>query len=153
MRTRRQMRMERDALVDWMGDQPFTHALTLNTERELSSARMRQIFSSFCHQFDKSILGSRNVRSLPTSMRLHAIAFPENLLTNAHVHVFADLGPAISAIGNEREVLERGRCCWLESTKGAGSFHNEPDPDRGWGYYITKRYNGDFYLAADFWPH
>jgi hypothetical protein len=145
-----QLRLERLALIDWVADGNYTHALTLNTDRELSPARLKEIFSNFCHRFDRAVLRHRNMKTMPRELRLRAIAFPENLATNAHLHALADLTASVGILG-ERQALELARTSWLQSTRGAGSFHWAAAPDRGWAGYATKRYNGTYYLAADFW--
>jgi hypothetical protein len=151
MKTLYQLRQERNSLINWIADSQFSHALTFNTERELSTSRLNAIFGRFCHEFDRAIHG-RNLKRVPSAARLHAIAFPENLSTNAHLHAFVDLRPAIDAFGNEALALTRARTCWLRATKGPGSIHAEAAPDRGWGKYCTKRFNGNYFLSADYWP-
>jgi hypothetical protein len=147
-----QQRLERQALVDWTTDDRFTHALTLNTDRELSAGRLSEIFSCFCRRFDKAVHG-RNLNRVASGSRLHAIAFPENLSTNAHLHAVVDLSAAIEAFGDEALALERVRTCWLQATRGAGSICAEAKPNGGWGSYCTKRFTGIYFLAADYWPH
>ena len=55
-------RRERASIVDWAANDNYTHAITLNTDRELSLARIKDICSTFCHQFDKQVHGQRNMR-------------------------------------------------------------------------------------------
>ncbi len=45
MQTYRQLRQERVALVAWMAKDGYSHALTLNTDRELSRQQLRKIVS------------------------------------------------------------------------------------------------------------
>lgn len=151
MQNRYQLRRERKALLDWAMEQRFTHALTLNTDRELNERRLDDIFGCFCHRYDKAIHG-RNLKRVPLESRLNVIAFPENLSTNAHLHAFVDLSPAIEAFGNDGVSIERLRTCWLQSTRGAGSVCLVAQPDRRWGGYCTKRFNGNYLLSADYWP-
>ena len=151
MYTAYQFRQERAALVTWMAQDGYSHALTLNTDRELSRPRLERIFSDFCHRFDKTVLG-RNLNRVAQKARLRAIAFPENLSTNAYLHACVDLGPAIAVLGSEAQTLRLAKTIWLQVTHGAGSFCLKAEPDSGWGRYITKRYDGTFFLSADFWP-
>lgn len=144
-------RRERENLVAWMAGQPFTHALTLNTDRELSGPNIGSMFGIFCHEFDKSLHG-RKLKRVPQSARLHAIAFAENLSSNAHLHACADLRLASEFTGGEAIAVELARVCWMRATNGAGSFCHKPRPDAGWGNYCTKRFDGTYYLSADFWP-
>lgn len=147
------LRQERFNLVNWMADYGYTHALTLNTDRELSAPRVESIFSTFCHKFDRRILGTRNVKRLPTELRLRAIAFPENLGTNAHLHVSADFSHAVKVLGSEARLVPTVRTEWLRATRGAGSIHLVGEPNWGWGKYCTKKFNGIYFLSADFFPH
>lgn len=147
-----QLRQQRAAIVDWTTDDRITHALTLNTDRELSARRLSQIFGCFCHLLDKAVHG-RNLNRVVREVRLYAIAFPENLKTNAHLHAVADLRRVIEAYGDEALALEQVRRCWLKATKGAGTFDWKAKPDRGWGVYCTKRFTGTYFLSADYWPY
>lgn len=151
MTTLHQLREHRAAIVEWMTKGGFSHALTLNTERALSLARLEDIFSNFCHRYDKAVLG-RNLKRADKSNRLRAIAFPEKLSANAHLHAVADLGPAIAILGSEEQAIQLAAKCWREATRGSGSLWPEPEPDRGWNRYITKCYDGTLLLAADYWP-
>ena len=147
-----QLRQERTALANWIAEDGYTHAITLNTDRELSSPRLKMIFSNFCHRFDKALHGGRNMKRMPTELRLRAIAFPENLSTNAHLHVSADFSTAVEFMGDEGSVMTLARTCWLQATRGAGSFYHEPAPDANWGRYCMKRFNGDYFLSSEFFP-
>jgi hypothetical protein len=143
----------RGELRRWIGNDGYTHALTLNTDRELALPRIRSIFSTFCHRFDKAVLGSRNVRSAPADHRLRAIAFPEHLQTNAHLHVSADLTFALAHLGEQR-LRKEIRCAWLQSTRGAGSVDIQLVADVGWARYQTKDFRGtDYFLSSDFFPN
>lgn len=146
-------RRERAAIVDWVARDNYTHAITLNSDRELSQSQARKIFGRFCHQFDRETHQIRNMRAFPENLRLRAIVFPENLSTNAHLHGFADFGPALRMLGNDWRLKQEVGRVWLNSTRGSGSVHFDEDPDRGWGRYCTKRSDGTYFLAADFHPH
>jgi len=148
-----QRRGERASIVEWAANDNYTHAITLNADRELSSRRLRDIFSTFCHRFDRETHRVRNMGRFPTELRFKAIVFPENLETNAHLHGFADFRPALSVIKNEALLEERVRKIWLASNRGAGSVWLKPNPDAGWGRYSTKRDHRTYMLAADFWPN
>lgn len=143
-------RRTRASIVNWVANDNYTHAITLNTDRELSLRRLQVIFSTFCHQFDKRVHRTRNMKRFPLDLRLRAIVFPENLATNAHLHGFADFTPALAVLGNEWRLKEEVMVSWLGSTRGAGSIELKPNPDQGWGEYSTKRFDGNYFLAADF---
>jgi hypothetical protein len=146
----------RGALCDWIEKQSFTHAITLNTDRELSLAKIERIFGTFCHQLDRFTLG-RKARVLSPELRLRAIAFPENLSTNAHLHVAADLSQTFGRLkGNADQMAQTIRCAWLRSTHGSGSIDMCDYRDRGWGFYMTKgfdRPDAPMFLSSQFHPH
>ncbi|MEO1969553.1 MAG: hypothetical protein ABGW87_12680 [Sphingomonadaceae bacterium] len=152
MVTQYQRRCERNALIDWSARDGYTHAITLNTDRELSLSRLKDICGTFCHLFDKRVHGIRNMGRFPIELRLRAILFPENLLTNAHLHGFADFAAALDVLRSELQLEEVVRGAWLTATRGAGSIYMEPEPDSGWARYATKKYDRTFFLAADFHP-
>ncbi len=148
-----QKRRERASIIDWAANDNYTHAITLNTDRELSLGNMRSIFSTFCHRFDKSVHGIRSLQRFPDDLRLRAIVFPENLATNAHLHGYGDFTSALKVLGSEWKLYSVVRTTWLQSTRGAGSIDIQSSPDKGWGAYATKDYDGNYFLAADYWPH
>src|SRR5690606_32762345 len=112
----------RRELGGWIDQDGYTHALTLNTDRELSLTRIETIFGTFCHKVDKAALG-RNAQRMPADQRFRAIAFPEHLNTNAHLHVAADLSQVIAKFeGVGRPLDESLRQLWLQSTRGSGSI-------------------------------
>ena len=145
-------RLERAALVDWAAKNNFTHAITLNTDRELTLPRIKSICSTFCHLLDKRVHGRGDMRSFPLDLRLRGIFFPENLSTNGHLHGAVDLSAAISIIGNDGRLEREVRFAWKKATRGSGSALLKPEPDSGWFWYCTKQGHEDFFFAADFHP-
>lgn len=141
----------RDALCTWIGNDGYTHALTLNTDRELALPQLTKIFGRFARHMDQEVFGLRNLRSVPSDVRFRAIAFPENLEINAHLHVAADLRLALNRLGNEVAVARMVRSCWLRATKTAGSVNIEHMRDKGWLEYSTKR-GQEFIHSWDFHP-
>lgn len=142
------------ALCQWMEHDSYSHAVTLNTDREMSLARIESVFSTFCKLFDKAVLGLRNVRPVPATHRLHAIAFPEHLDTNAHLHCLMDLTFAKSRM-SDQEVRDLIRSAWLKSSKGAGSVCIDERTGPGFERYASKHFlktGGDFFLSSDFHP-
>jgi hypothetical protein len=142
----------RRSLCDLIKSQPYTHALTLNSDRALSQVRLRGIFGTFCHDIDRKMLGRQKVCGYPTHLRFNAIAMPEALETNAHLHVHADLALLLEKFGEDhaREVI---RCEWLKATRGSGSVHVDPLYGDGFAWYSTKRFNGldpVYFLSSDF---
>lgn len=142
----------RDAQIAWMDGDEYTHAITLNTDRELSLNQFRRIFGTFCRIFDHRVHQVRNMRRFPTELRLRAIVFPENLTTNAHLHGFVDFTPAVRVLGNEVRLFDEVRYAWRKATRGAGSFCIAATPDKGWGAYSTKQSHDTYFLAADYHP-
>jgi len=90
---------------------------------------------------------------MQSDRRLRAVAFPEHLETNAHLHVSADLTFALSRL-DEAGTKEAIRTSWLQANKGAGSIDLDLIKDSGWSGYQTKALRGsDYFLSADFFPH
>lgn len=145
----------RHGLVEFIANQPYTHALTLNTDRDLSLRQLRSIFGTFCAKIDRQILG-RNIRQWPSGLRFNAIAVPEHLDTNPHLHAHADLraykgwGMDLNAITRDIEMN------WRQSTRGAGSAFVTELTSEGYALYSLKEARGTdpvYFLAADFHPH
>lgn len=147
-----QKRRERSALIHWAGNDNYTHAITLNTDRDLTLPRIKDICSTFCHQFDKKVHGIRNTRLFPIALRMRGVFFPENLSTNAHLHGAVDLSASIHVLGNECRLEQAIRCAWLKATRGAGSVALKREPDAGWFAYCTKRGYDDGFFASEFHP-
>ena len=145
-------RRERASIVDWASNDNYTHSITLNSDRELSLQRIKDICSTFCHQFDKQVHGVRNMRSFPVELRMRGIFFPENLSTNAHLHGAVDLSAAMQVMENDWRLEQEVRRAWKKATLGAGSVYMTPDLDSGWFSYCTKRGHDDYFFAADFHP-
>lgn len=152
MNNTQQLRRERATIIDWAANDNYTHSITLNTDRELSLRRMKDICSTFCHQFDKQVHGKRNMRRFPIDLRMRGIFFPENLSTNAHLHGAVDFSVALRVLGNDWRLEQAVRRAWLASTRGAGSVDLKPEANSGWFRYSTKDFNGTYFLAADFHP-
>ncbi|MBD3746913.1 MAG: hypothetical protein IE932_11950 [Sphingopyxis terrae] len=145
----------RDAYRELLSSSEFTHALTLNTDREMSATRLRDIFKNFCMNVDRVAHGKLNVRGIPSSERLLAIAFPENLTTNAHLHAVVDLDRLARKLNGEHELERQLELIWKKATRGSGSAHCKPRPDRGWASYITKKADWTdptYWISTDFHP-
>ena len=145
-------RAQRFALLDWAAKDNYSHAITLNTDRELTLPRVKDICSTFLHEIDRKMLGRRPDRA-DSHCRVRAILFPENLATNAHLHGAMDLQQALRKVGSYSALDEMLEKLWRKATRGAGSISLKEDFDRGWFTYCTKRFDGTFFLAADFHPH
>lgn len=145
----------RRGLMRFVAKSDFTHALTLNADRELSVGRMRSVFSNLCMNVDRKIHGRQRVRGIPSSERFRAIAFPEHLESNAHLHVSADLRQLEQFFPFSFGLHTFLEETWLKATRGAGSFYMKPMTSEGWAWYLTKQARSPdpvYFLAADFHP-
>lgn len=143
----------RRGMIELIENQAYTHALTLNTDRELSIARIKSIFGTFCAKVDRLAHGRQRVGNIPASMRFKAIAFPEHLSTNAHLHALADLSLLKGDEASLRQAVHR---CWLQSTRRAGSVDVQPLTSNGFAFYATKEAcssDPTYFLASEFHPH
>lgn len=152
MNSNHQHRRERASIIDWAANDNYTHSITLNTDRELSLHRIKDICSTFCHLFDKQVHKKRSLVGFPPALRMRGIFFPENLSTNAHLHGAVDLSAAMGLVGNDWRLEKEVRRAWKRATRGAGSVDLKPEPDSGWFSYCTKRGHDDYFFAADFHP-
>lgn len=152
MRNTHRERQERASVVDWAANDNYTHAITLNTDRELSAQRMKGICSTFCHLFDKQVHGIRNMSRFPNHLRMRGIFFPENLSTNAHLHGAVDFSAAMQVLGIEGRLQQEVLRAWHKATRGAGSIDVQPLENARWASYCTKDFDGTYFLAADFHP-
>lgn len=146
----------REGIFELIASQPFTHCITLNSDRELSLPRLRGIFGTFCVKIDRQIHVRDHVRNLPIGDRLNAIAFPEHLATNAHLHVLANLAPLEARHPQPQALTECIRRCWLQSSRGAGSVYLDERRSSGFDRYAAKEANGSdpiYFLSSDYHPH
>lgn len=149
-------RAVRHGLIEFMSKQTYTHALTLNTDRQLTLPRLKSIFSTFCHNLDRAILGQQDVKGYPHQLRFNAIAFPEHLDTNAHLHAYADLRSLTIGQPDERLAAATVYRAWTKSTREAGSVDVQRLRGDGFAWYSTKAMQGTdpaYFLAADFHPN
>lgn len=85
----------RYGLVEWSTSPEFTHALHLAPNRhDISFHNLTRLFSRFCLEVDRYMLGTKHVHLRNSHDRLHMIAMPEKLETNPHLHGFADFSEA-----------------------------------------------------------
>lgn len=149
---------ERAALIEWIVDMKCTHAITLNTNRDLSIAHLRMMFGQFCKRVDELRFGVSHVARKASFIRFDAIAFVEHPDNRPHLHVAARLdwmwlGRPFGA-DDERDL----DWAWRNIVRGAGSTcikeMGVEHPVEGWGRYITKDYRpgADYFLSKDFHP-
>lgn len=75
----------KDALIDLIALQGFTHAITLTWNRSVSLDRARYDLKNLHHRVDRRLLGARFHRK-PEHERTKAIFVFEKIDTNLHVH-------------------------------------------------------------------
>lgn len=128
------------AALAFIEDIHATHAITLNANLgAVPINRLRKLFSLFCLQIDRLRFGRRAIAQMSHD-RFDAIAFPEHLAANAHLHVAANLSPQWWRI--DMQTLERElQNIWHDITKGHGSIYLKPIFSDGWGRYIAKELN------------
>lgn len=148
-------RLMREEVIKWLSDRRFTHALTLNINRADCTLRTaRNLFGIFCRDVDRMMLGKRRVERVHTCQRLEAIAFPEHLESNLHLHVVANFARRYwsgHSITEEQEA-ELARI-WHRVTKGSGTSEIKLTRDAGWARYVTKEMHHpghDYIHSADF---
>lgn len=147
-------RIRRDALIEWCRRPEFTHALTLAPNRKnISIDLLTDMFGAFCREVDRLMFGTKHAHRRLTWERFQAIAFPEMLEGNPHLHCVANFSRLHwqSRLDKPWEVELPG--IWEHLTRGAGSLDLHLKYGSVWERYITKeayRPGHDFLLAADF---
>jgi len=147
-------RIRHDALIEWCRRPEFTHALTLApNRRNITPVMLTKMFGAFCREVDRLMFGTKHVHRRPTWERFQAIAFPEMLEGNPHLHCVANFSrlhwQSRLDTGWEAELLP----IWEGLTREAGTLDLQEKWGAGWERYITKeayRPGHDFLLAADF---
>lgn len=144
----------REGLVEWLTSPEFTHVIHLAPNRhELSFARLTRMFSRFCIEVDRYMLGAKHVHMRGSHDRLNMVVMPEKLDTNPHLHGVANFS---SDFWGQRLNLPwewKLEQIWHEITQGSGTILIQADPDRGAAIYATKeafRRNHDFLHSWDF---
>jgi hypothetical protein len=129
----------RDGLVDWMGDEMFTHAITLAPNRpNISFDLLRRMFSSFCYEVDRYVLDINHPYLRNSHDRLQMIVMPEKLGVNPHLHGVANLSASFMGDRlNERWEL-RFDNIWRSVSGEAGGTDVIAAFDRGLLRYFAK---------------
>ena len=149
---------QREAMMGWLSQVQFTHAITLAFNRERANLGMaRRMFGEFCLGVDRLLTGKRRVGRLSSCERFEAIALPEHVESNLHLHVAANFHPRHWGGRHLTEGQEsKLAAIWLAITKGSGDFDIRPARDGGWARYITKEWfrpDHDYLHSADFHPN
>lgn len=147
-------RIRREALVEWCARPEFTHALSLAPNRKnISPELLLQMFGTFCREVDRFMLGGKHIHRRFTNERFHALAFPEMLDGNPHLHCVANFARTHWQHRLDKPWPDELPNIWRRVTRGSGQIFLREKDDAGWGRYITKeayRPGHDFFLAADF---
>jgi len=150
-------KFRRDALIEWCGRPQFTHALTLAPNRpNITPALLTDMFKSFCIEVDRLMFGTNHVHRRPTWERLEAIAFPEMLEGNPHLHCVANFSRLHWQSRLDKEWESELPRIWKSITRGPGTLDMQEKHGSHWERYVTKeayRQGHDFLLAADFHPN
>jgi hypothetical protein len=145
----------RKGLEDLIRQQSVSHAMTLITNRDVTLERMTAMFGQFCFDVDRYFLKRRAVEKLPSGERFFAVAVPENLATNPHLHVAARLHGWVDHFDAHDEQHLCG--LWEDITGEAGELDLREIYDRwGWSKYITKQLiknDWKYILSSDFHPN
>lgn len=147
------------AIVEMAGHARFTHAITLNANREAirteahSVGLQEKFFRAFCYRVDLHAFGKKRIYKLPTGVRFEAIAFPEHLHSNPHMHVAANLNEQYWGRQFDESQHAKLESIWHTVTKGSGSLKILGVRDRGWAKYMAKetfRHDFCYFLSQDF---
>lgn len=147
----------REGLIEFARGRSYTHAITLNANQgDIGLNGLKRLFKGFCYSVDRYAHQRLRVQKLLSRERFDAIAFPEHLESNAHLHICANLSSDF--LGHEFDVKDEREIdrLWRETTGGPGSTDFEVMPDDGWMRYITKEHrrpDHQYILSWDFHPN
>jgi hypothetical protein len=132
----------------------FTHAVTLNPNRGTISVRfLEKLFKRFCHEMDREKLRTSRPYRAPASERFEAIAMPEHLESNPHLHLVADLNFLIDrtlTLPSISFLIER---TWKRVTMGSGTVDVQILGEGCREKYIANEFDSadhSYFLASDF---
>lgn len=148
--------IRREALIEWMSQPEFTHAITLAPNRDnISLDLLRRMLRGFCYEVDQFMLGAREVQNRYSWERLALIAMPEKLDTNPHLHCVANFSRTHWQNRLDKPWEEELLNIWRRVTRGSGELKIELNSDRQVAQYFTKealRRDHDYFLSQDFHP-
>lgn len=146
----------RHSLVTMMSHDRYGHAITLTLNRGgLGVDWLNSRFKVFCHEIDRLKFNRVRVSKVPSTERLHAIAVPEKVNTNAHLHVVADLGFMVARGYLEADIAREVDVIWAKVTNGSGTSDVQPIANDGWAWYATKESfarDHQYFLSSDYHP-
>jgi hypothetical protein len=96
------------------------------------------MFSRFCLEVDRYVLGAKHVHLRNSHDRLNMLVMPEKLDTNPHLHGAGNF--AAEYLGERFNQPWEWKLdqIWYEVTQGSGTICIQPDPDLGLAFYATK---------------
>lgn len=145
----------RQALIKWLSDPEWTHAMTFVYNRPVSIAQAKKMFGQFCHEMDRLRFGKRNVHTIPSADRFKAVGCFEHIDTNIHLHVSARLDGWLDKPPTDADFVKY-RLLWRKCTRASGNLLCEPlGSAAGWANYFTKELyanDNEYVLASDFHP-
>ena len=100
----------RYAHIDWIPNLGFSHALTLNPNRDVTEQKLKKMFRAFCLEADRHCYGLKSVHKLSPNDRFLAFAFTEHLASNAHIHAICRFDgwlPASLSLASHGSVIAR----------------------------------------------
>ena len=119
----------RDAMVEWLQNEPFNFAFTANFNRPTNFVAAKKVFERWQRIVDRKVLG-RKWQEAPTEQRLFWIAFPEHPASNLHYHMLvrAPVNPlkAQRVAAKAWELVVRSGGLWasaLDETGGEKLVH------------------------------
>lgn len=144
----------REGLIEFARGRSYTHAITLNANKgDIGFKGVKRLFRGFCYSVDRYAHQRRRVEKLLSHQRFEAIAFPEHLESNAHLHICANLSSKF--LGHDFDIKDQREIdrLWRETTSGSGSTLFKEITDDGWMRYITKEHrrpDHQYILSSDF---
>jgi hypothetical protein len=110
------------------------------------------VFKTFCHEVDRWKLCRRKVDNVASSERFLAIAFPEKLETNPHLHAAADFHFLLNRGLHDAEIELRVHRLWRKVTRGTGTAEVHPLSVAGLEYIAKEVRTADhrYVLSSEF---
>lgn len=139
----------------WLADPDLSHAITLNANRSVSLPKMLDLCVAFSCEVDRYKHQRRNVRSIPSIDRVHAIGVAEHLDSNLHLHFAVRLDGWLEKPFSQPDhaVFEH---YWRKISKSGSIWISKNYAPFGWEKYMMKehyRRDGDIILSRDFHPN
>jgi hypothetical protein len=105
---------------------------------------------------DREIAGRQRVTRLTRDQRLLAIAIPEHLETNAHLHCAIDLTNFYAKFASPVIAERRLNELWQKASRSASPPHVTAITSGYWGNYMAKKsdkFDPSYFISTDFHPY